>query len=96
MKALDKYPWPMSTKQIVKLIQDQEIPYDNLKVKLVDIFEFKPNFIKLKNPSEYIDFKIVIKQKWVRNVTYSKIYIILNLIKKKMMVKVIEKKIKNK
>ena len=71
--ALDKYPWPMSTKQIVNLIEKDNIPYENLKVKLVDIFEFK-----LRNAFEYVDFIDVIKPEWADNVTYSKIFLDLH------------------
>ena len=71
--ALDKYPWPMSTKQIVKLIEKDNILYENLKVKLVDLFEFK-----LRNAFEYVDFIDVIKPEWTDNITYSKIFLDLH------------------
>lgn len=71
--ALDKYPWPMSTKQIVKLIEKDNIPYENLKVKLVDLFEFR-----LRSAFEYVDFIQVIKPEWASNVTYSKIFLDLH------------------
>ena len=71
--ALDKYPWPLSTKQIVKIIEKENILYENLKVKLVDIFEFK-----LRNAFEYVDFIEVIKPEWADNVTYSKIFLDLH------------------
>ena len=58
----------MSTKQIEKIVEN--VPYENLKVKLVDIFEFK-----LKNAFEYVDFIEVIKPEWASNVTYSKIFL---------------------
>ena len=63
----------MSTKKIVKLIKEDNIPYENLKVKLVDLFEFK-----LRNAFEYVDFIQVIKPEWANNVTYSKIFLDLH------------------
>ena len=68
--AMDKYPWPLSTKQIVNIIKKDNIPYKNLKVKLVDLFEFK-----LKVAYEYVDFINVIKPEWASNVTFSKIFL---------------------
>ena len=67
---LDKYPWPLSSSQIVKIVEDNNIPYESLKVKLVDLFEFK-----LKSPFEYVDFIQVIKPEWASNVTYSTIFL---------------------
>ena len=60
----------MSTVQIEKIVEKENIPYENLKVKLVDLFEFK-----LKNAYEYVDFIEVIKPEWASNVTYSKIFL---------------------
>ena len=60
----------MSTKQIVNIIKKDNIPYENIKVKLVDLFEFK-----LRNAFEYVDFIEVIKPEWASNVTYSKIFL---------------------
>jgi len=68
--VLDKYPWPLSTKQIESIIEKNNIPYEKLKVKLVDLFEFK-----LKNAFEFVDFIEVIKPEWASNVTYSKIFL---------------------
>ena len=71
--VLDKYPWPLSTKQIESIIEKNNIPYEKLKVKLVDLFEFK-----LKNAFEFVDFIEVIKPEWASNVTYSKIFLDLH------------------
>jgi hypothetical protein len=68
--VLDKYPWPLSTKQVASIVEKEKIPYENLKVKLVDLFEFK-----LRNAYEYVDFMVVIKPEWASNVTYSKIFL---------------------
>ena len=67
---LDKYPWPLSSSQIVKIVEENNIPYESLKIKLVDIFEFR-----LKNAFEYVDFINVIKPEWASNVTYSNIFL---------------------
>jgi len=69
-QILDKYPWPLSTKQVVSIVEKNNIPYENLRVKLVDLFEFK-----LKSAFEYVDFIYVIKPEWASNVTYSKIFL---------------------
>ena len=69
-QILDKYPWPLSTKQVVRIVEENNIPYENLRVKLVDLFEFK-----LKSAFEYVDFMYVIKPEWASNVTYSKIFL---------------------
>ena len=66
---LNKYPEPLSTKQVADIVKRNNIPYENLKVKLVDLFEFK-----LRNAFEYVDFMVVIKPEWASNVTYSKIF----------------------
>jgi hypothetical protein len=68
---IDKYPWPLSTKQVASIVKRENIPYENLRVKLVDIFEFK----SFKKPFEYVDFIEVLKPKWTSNVTYSKIFL---------------------
>ena len=49
MRALDKYPWPMTTKQIVKLIQREEIPYENqyYLVFYFVLFQLNVFFVKL-------------------------------------------------
>lgn len=68
-QVLDRYPWPLSTKQIVSIIQKENLDYNELKVKLVDIFEFK-----LKDAFSYVDFINVIKPEWAKNVECSKIF----------------------
>ena len=68
-QVLDRYPWPLSTKQIVSIIQKENLDYNELKVKLVDIFEFK-----LKAAFSYVDFINVIKPEWAKNVECSKIF----------------------
>lgn len=72
-QALDRYPWPLSTKQIVSIIQKENLDYNELRVKLVDIFEFK-----LKDAYSYVDFINVIKPEWVTNVKCSKIFMDLH------------------
>ena len=72
-QALDRYPWPLSTKQIVSIIQKENLDYNELKVKLVDIFEFK-----LKDAYAYVDFIYVIKPEWAKNVECSKIFMDLH------------------
>ena len=68
-QVLDRYPWPLSTKQIVSIIQKENLDYNELRVKLVDIFEFK-----LKAAFSYVDFINVIKPEWAKNVECSKIF----------------------
>jgi hypothetical protein len=68
-QVLDRYPWPLSTKQIVSIIQKENLDYNELRVKLVDIFEFK-----LKDAFSYVDFINVIKPEWAKNVECSKIF----------------------
>ena len=68
-QVLDRYPWPLSTKQIVSIIKKENLDYNELKVKLVDIFEFK-----LKDAFSYVDFINVIKPEWAKNVECSKIF----------------------
>ena len=68
---IDKYPWPLSTKQVASIVKRENIPYENLRVKLVDIFEFKSS----EKPFKYVDFIVVLKPKWTSEVTYSKIFL---------------------
>jgi len=72
-QVLNRYPWPLSTKQLVSIIQKENLDYNELKVKLVDIFEFK-----LKQAFEYVDFIYVIKPEWAKNVECSKIFMDLH------------------
>ena len=72
-QALDRYPWPLSTKQIVSIIEKENLDYHELRVKLVDIFEFN-----LKDAFSYVDFINVIKPEWAKNVKCSKIFMDLH------------------
>ena len=72
-QVLNRYPWPLSTKQLVSIIKKENLDYNELKVKLVDIFEFK-----LKQAFEYVDFIYVIKPEWAKNVECSKIFMDLH------------------
>ena len=72
-QVLDRYPWPLSTKQIVSIIKKENLDYNELRVKLVDIFEFK-----LKAAFSYVDFINVIKPEWAKNVKCSKIFMDLH------------------
>ena len=72
-QALDRYPWPLSTKQIVSIIEKENLDYHELRVKLVDIFEFN-----LKDAFSYVDFINVIKPEWAKNVKCSRIFMDLH------------------
>ena len=72
-QALDRYPWPLSTKQIKSIIEKENLDYHELRVKLVDIFEFN-----LKDAFSYVDFINVIKPEWAKNVKCSKIFMDLH------------------
>jgi len=72
-QALDRYPWPLSTKQIKSIIEKENLDYHELRVKLVDIFEFK-----LKDAFSYVDFINVIKPEWAKNVKCSRIFMDLH------------------
>ena len=72
-KSFDNYPIPLSTNQLVEMIQKNNIPFESLRIKLVDLFEFKS-----KKQFIYIDLLEVLKPNWSIDVTYSKIYLELS------------------
>jgi len=72
-KPLDKYPKPLSSNELLKIIQKEKISYSSLKVKLVDLFQFKS-----KEPYIYVDFNEILKPNWASDVTYSKIFLELS------------------
>lgn len=65
----DGYPWPVSTNKIKSMIQKDKVPYKDLKVKLVDLFEHKR-----KEAFTYFDFEDAMKKGWAENITESKIF----------------------
>ena len=74
---INKLRKPMNTGEIIKFFENENERYENYKVKLYDLFEFKP-----KNRFEYVDLVEVMKPNWAKNITYSKIF--LNLYKSKL------------
>ena len=68
-KPLNTYLAPLSTKKLEEIIKKDKIPYESIKVKLVDLFSFKS-----KEPFIYVDLKEVLTPKWVSNVTHSKMF----------------------
>ena len=69
-KSLNYYPKPLSTKKLVEIINKDRIPFESLKVKLVDLFEYKSS-----EPFSYVDFTEVLKPNWTSEVTYSIIFL---------------------
>ena len=69
-KSLNYYPKPLSTKKLVEIINKNNISYESLKVKLVDLFEFISS-----EQFSYVDFIYVLKPGWTFEVTYSKIFL---------------------
>jgi len=68
-KEFNYHPTPLSSKQLVKLIQEENIPYDYLRIKLVDLFQFKSKF-----PFIYVELKEILKPNWSLDVKFSKIF----------------------
>ena len=68
-KEYNYYPKPLSSKQLVNLIREENISYDSLQIKLVDLFEFK-----LKLSFSYVELKEILKPGWTSDVDYSKIF----------------------
>ena len=67
-KEYNYYPKPLSSKQLVNLIREENISYDSLQIKLVDLFEFKSKLFS------YIKLKEILKPGWISDVDYSKIF----------------------
>ena len=68
-KEFNYHPTPLSSKQLVKLIREENIPYDYLRIKLVDLFQFKS-----KLPFVYVELKEILKPNWSLDVDYSTIF----------------------
>ena len=68
-KEYNYYPKPLSSKQLVNIIREENISYDSLQIKLVDLLEFKSKF-----PFSYVNLKEILKPGWTSGVDYSKIF----------------------
>ena len=68
-KEFNYHPTPLSSKQLVNLIREENIPYDSLQIKLVDLFQFKS-----KLPFVYVELKKILKPGWSSDVDYSNIF----------------------
>ena len=68
-KSFKAYPEPFSTSKLVEYIQKNQIPYESIQVKLIDLFIFKS-----KEPFTYFDLIEVLKPNWATNVDYSAMF----------------------
>ena len=68
-KEFNYHPTPLSSKQLVNLIREENIPYDSLQIKLVDLFRFKS-----KLSFVYVNLKEILKPGWSSDVDYSNIF----------------------
>ena len=68
-EGYNKYHWPLTTKQIVEKVKENDLNSKSLRVRLVDLFEHK-----FKEPYIYFDFEDVIKKGWAENIEVSKIF----------------------
>ena len=65
--SFDKYPNPLSVKDLIEMYESGEINKRKMRVKLVDIFTYNKKY-------EFFPIAKIFKRNWVNNVEYSDLF----------------------